>query len=248
MAEKTNYEVAVELKANAVALAAQYNEQSAKAKFAEANKTKAELNDTVNEYTGIARTLAFNEIAATEDPMQEACKRLFYDSIRVKETPIEGSILTTLSIEDTQRPIDLRKLDKHCKGIGADEKWKYAVEKFNQLMTARQAKRLGINPVEVFNSYYMNSLAKDIDLGKDVYSDKKVHETIDMIIEMMLGEGYTARDRDVKGFIDTYAKLNKKRALTVTCSNHRQITELMQRMCYAAITGDSWDVEYKKAK
>ena len=257
-------EILAELKDTAEKQANEFNELSASSKFAEANKMKADLIETVNNYTSEARTAAFNECKDSDDPMKKACLMIFYDTIRLKETPIENSILKEASIADTVKQINLKKLDKHCGGIGKDEHWYSGIQQFNQFMTVRQAIRYNIDPTEVFNSFYMKRITKDLELRgidpatrklryntkkfKENFSDNVAREHLNRIIGMMIGEEYKVRDEDFNAFVDTYAKLDKKSKLRVVCSNHDQLMGNIQQMCYAAITGESYELGFKKVK
>ncbi len=263
MAKDLN-EVLVELEATAKKQADDFNELSANAKFAEANDMKADLIQTINKYTSEARNIAFNECKDADDPMKEACLRVHYDTIRLKETPIEGSILKEASIVDTRKEINLKKLDQHCKGIGKDPHWYSGIQQFNQFMTVRQAIRCNIDPNEVFGSYHMKKITKDLELRgidpetkklryntkkfKENFSESVTRQHLNRIIGMMIGTEYQVRDEDFNTFIDTYAKLDKKSKLKVVCSKHDQLMSTLQQMCFAAMTGESYELVFPKVK
>lgn len=238
-----------ELKAEAEAKCVVYNSHMTLAEFGEAAKAEEEIAQAVNEYTSIARTLAFDECAAADDPMHEACKRLTYETIKAKDEKIEDSKLTRKVIEESEKVIDLEKLHKHVggDGIGHDKDWIYAIQKLNMLLTANKATELGLDPKVVSDTYQMKKIAREYDLGKNPASKTNLLKTLNGIIQMMLGDGYKATSHDVNFLISIYSKKNRK-ALTVSCANHRNFRQYIQEICYKLINGYEYELDYKKAK
>ncbi len=237
-----------ELRALAEAKCVEYNSAMLTAEFANAAKVEEEINDAVNEYTNIARTLAFDECAAAADPMFEACRRLVYQTIKTRDEKIEDSKLTTRVIEESAKVIDLAKLHKYVSGgIGHDTDWIYAIEKLNMLITADRATALGLDPAEVHASYQMRQISKEYDLGKNPASKTNLLKTLNKVIEMMLGEGFKATSHDVNYLLFIYSKKNRK-ALTVSCANHKNFRQYIMEICFKLINGFAYELDYKRAK
>ena len=224
-----------------------FNEANQEGKFDDASALDAEITENVNKYTAIAREITFKECKAADDPMYEACRRVTFDTIRVKDVPIEGSTLKKREITETSKNIELKELSKYCGGIGHDEKWLHAAEKFNMLLTAQVAKDLGLNPKEVHDSYAMGKIAREIELGKNPTSNTNLLKTLTGIIQMMLGEEYKPTSHDVKYLLWVYAKKGRS-ALSVVCANHRYMRSYLQAICHRMIIGEKYVVEYKKVK
>lgn len=237
-----------ELREAAEALVKDYNAAILDGNFDEAHKLDDEIVQTVNEYTSEARREAFEKLANTENPMLEAVKQLTFTSIRVRETKTEDEAKVPVRvIEEVEKPIDLRKLNKFVKdGIGENPRWVHMVEKLNYLMTAQKAVDLGINPKEI-NKYAMSEIAKEIDMGKTPTSKTNILKTIQSVITAMIGEEYKATSHDVNYLLSIYCKKNRK-ALTVSCANHKYMTQYIAEICHRIVLGKTYEVEYKQSK
>lgn len=247
MAKINIEEKLAEIKANAEGLAELYNKQMLESKFDDASKTDAEMKKAVDEYAQIQMDDVFMHCRASEDPMYEACRILRYPVIKIKDGTVEGSELKRREIVDAEKQIDLAKLHKFCNGIGHDQKWIYKLEKFNMLLTAQVASNLGIDPKQVHDSYAMNAISKEIDLGKNPTSNTNLLKTLTSIIHDMIGEEYKPISRDVKYLQYIYGKKGKS-ALTVVCANHRYMRNYVQEICHRLITDKAYTVDYKMTK
>lgn len=236
-----------ELKNRAEQLATDYNSAILEERYADAIEIDKKMVDVVKEHGKAAQVDCFIALKGCDDPMLEAVKRLNYQTIAIKDEKGQEDGPTTRKIVDRERAIDLRKLHKFCEGIGYDEKWIYMVEKFNMTLTARKAEELGIDPKSINDSYAMAKIAKEYDLGKNPASKTNILKTLTTIVTAMLGEGYKPVSHDVNYLLTIYAKKNRK-ALTVTCANHKFITQYIAEICHRIVTGASYGVEYKKEK
>lgn len=251
MAQKTKAEIMKELKelrATAEKLVDQRNELNEDGESEKAREVEIELIETVNKYTSEAKNLAYNECKNSKNPMVAGCKKFNYDTIRVKEIRIEGSTQTTLEIDDAVKPIKLRELHNKCNGIGKDQKWIYAVEKFNQKMTAKVCSMLGIDPTKVYNSYYMSKLAKDVQIDVKALSDESCFEDMNNVVHKMLGDKFNITKEDYNRMFITYASADKVKALKTICSNHEKITRSFQSICNRLITNGQWEVDFREDK
>lgn len=228
-------------------MALDYNQAVQEGKVDEYVKLNDDMTEKVNEYTSLAKSNCLDECKAAEDPMLEAVKRLTYKTIRCKDVKEGEDKIPVRSIEDTEKPIDPLKLHKHCKGIGKDEHWAQKIEKFNFLMTAKTATDLGIDPKDIHNSFAMSDIAKGISLGKNPTSNTQMLKTLAAIVAAMIGEEYKPVSHDVAYLKKIYCKKNKK-ALTVTCANHKFMRLYIMEICHRIVTNGRYDVDYKKAK
>lgn len=234
-----------ELRATAEAKAVEYNTAMMETRFDDAAKLDEEITDAVNEHTAIARDICFEDCAAAADPMIEACTRLSFDTIAAKDSKKGDEKIPVLEIVDREKQIDLQKLHKHVNGgIGKDKNWIYAVEKLNMLMTAQKAKDLGVDPTSINDSYAMNDISRSYDLGKNPASKTNLLKTLTAIVAAMIGEEYKPVSHDVNFLLSIYSKKGKK-ALSVTCANHRYMRGYVMEICHRLITGKTYDVEFK---
>ena len=226
-----------------------FNEAYGEKKFDESGKIREELDKKVGEYTGIAQKLCFDECAeAADGAMMEAVRRLVFKALRIKENkPKEGEVFT-IEAEEVFKPIDLIRLNDHCSGIGANGNWYHIAQKMNFLLTAKTAKDLGITDLRAINdSYAMSEIARGFDMGKDPTSKTNLLKTLNTVISAMLGEEYKAVSHDVNFLLKVYAKKTKK-ALTVSCANHRNFVGYLAEICHRIVTDGKYGVEYKVKK
>ena len=235
------------LRSEAEALVKEYNEAIQTGKFEEASKVDAKLTEKVNEYTATVRDMCFEDCKNTANPMLTAVTTLSYVTIGTKDEQKGDDKVPVRSIVDKERPIDLLKLDKYCGGIGADKNWLHIAQKMNLLLTAQKATDLGLDPKAVHDSYAMSEIAREFDMGKNPTSKTNLLRTLQTVITAMLGEGYKATSHDVNFLLSVYSKKNRK-ALTVTCANHRYFRNYMAEICHRIVTGKAYELDYKTKK
>lgn len=211
---------------------------------------RATIEQAINEYTSIAREECFNTLKATDDPMLAAVKQLTFPTIRIVDKKVgeDKEKIPVSSIEDSEKFIDLLKLHKAVDGgIGKDKKWAGYIEKLNFLMTAQKAVDLGIDPKAVHDSYAMSDIARQIDMGKTPTSKTNLLKTVQVIVTAMIGEEYKAVSHDVNFLMSIYSRKNRK-ALTVTCANHKYMRQYMMEICHRIVEGKSYALDYKQIK
>lgn len=237
-----------ELRKVAENLVLSYNNAVQNGDFNEASKLNDAIEQAVNEYTAIARKECFDELKATKDPMLEAVKRLSFMTIRTKDTKVGDEKIPVRTIEDSEKTIDILKLHKECDGgIGKDAKWAAMIEKLNFLMTAQKAVDLGINPKEIHDSYAMGDIARQLDMGKTPTSKTNILKTVQIIVTAMIGEEFKATSHDVAFLMSVYSRKNRK-ALTVSCANHKYMRQYMMEICHRIVEGKSYALDYKMKK
>lgn len=226
----------------------EYNSAMLDAEFGIAQKLDDEITEAVNEYTGLVKLQCYEECAACEDPMLEAIKRLSFTTIGVKDEKVEDSELKVRRVIEREKQIDLMGLHKFIKdGIGKDKKWHYMIEKLNLLLTCQKAIDLGIDPTDINDSYNMSKIAKEYDLGKDPASKTNLLKTLTTIVHAMIGEEYKPVSHDVNFLLSVYSRKSRK-ALTVTCANHKYMRAYVAEICHRIVMGKRYEIDYKKIK
>lgn len=221
-----------------------YNDAVQNGRFEESTKADKTMTDSINEYTATVRDMCFEECKATPDPMLTAVKTLSYVTIGVKDEQKGDDKFPVRIIVDKERQIDLLKLDKFCGGIGANPNWMHVAQKMNFLLTAQKAKDLGLDPKKVNDSYAMSEIARQFEMGKNPTSKTNLLRTLQMVVTAMVGDGYKATSHDVNFLLSVYSKKNRK-ALTVSCANHRNFRGYVMEVCHRIVTNKSYELEYK---
>ena len=221
-----------------------YNEAMQTGKFEDATKADKAIIEKINEYTANVRDMCFEDCKASGDPMLAAVTTLSYVTIGVKDEQKGDDKVPVRVIVDKERQIDLLKLDKFCGGIGADPNWMHVAQKMNFLLTAQKAKDLGLDPAKVNDSYAMSEIARQFEMGKNPTSKTNLLKTLQMVVTAMVGDGYKATSHDVNFLLSVYSKKNRK-ALTVSCANHRNFRGYVMEVCHRIVTGKSYELEYK---
>jgi len=248
MTREENIAKLAQLRSDAEDLVKNYNEAIQNGKFEDAAKADKAITDKVNEYTAVVRDMCFEDCKNSDDPMLTAVKTLSFMTIGVKDEQKGDDKVPVRSVVDKERQIDLLKLHKHCGSIGANENWSHIAMKMNFLLTAQKCVDLGIDPKDVNDSYSMSEIARDFDMGKNPTSKTNLLKTLQTVITAMLGEGYKATSHDVNYLMSVYSKKNRK-ALTVTCANHRFFRNYLAEVCHRIVTpGASYAVDYRSKR
>ena len=243
MTREENTAKLAQLRSETEALVKDYNDAIQNGKYEDATKAEKAMTEKVNEYTATVRDMCFEDCKNTDNPMLTAVTTLSYVTIGVKDE----QKVPVRAIVDKERQIDLLKLHKYCGKIGANENWAHIAQKMNFLLTAQKAVDLGINPKAVNDSYAMSEIAREFDMGKNPVSKTNLLKTLQTVITAMLGEQYKATSHDVNFLMSVYSKKNRK-ALTVTCSNHRYFRNYLAEVCHRIVTGKTYELDFKTKK
>lgn len=247
MTREENVAKLAQLRSETEALVRDYNEAIQNGKFEESSKADVAMTERINEYTGIVRDMCFEDCKNTENPMLTAVKTLSFVTIGVKDEQKGDDKVPVRSIVERERQIDLLKLHKFCGSIGADENWIHVAQKMNFLLTAQKCVDLGVDPKIINDSYAMTAIAKEIDMGKSPTSKTNLLKTLQLVINAMLGEEYKATSHDVNFLMSVYSKKNRK-ALTVTCANHRYFRNYLAEVCHRIVTAKGYEVDFKSKR
>lgn len=247
MTREENIAKLAQLRSESESLVKNYNEAIQTGKFDDSVKADNALTEKINEYTQIVRDMCFEDCKASENPMIAAVTALTYVTIGTKDEKKGDDKVPVRAIVEKERPIDLLKLHKYCGSIGADENWAHIAAKMNFLLTAQKAVDLGIDPKGVNDSYAMSEIAREFDMGKNPVSKTNLLKTLQRVITAMLGEEYKATSHDINFLMSVYAKKNRK-ALTVTCANHKYFRNYLAEVCHRIVTGKSYEIDFKAKK
>lgn len=197
-------------------------------------------------YVVVKTSIVFRELVDDADPMMAAIKMHHFPVMRHKDVKDEMGLVTR-SVEEVMRQIDLAKLCKFAadrgKEIAKNPGWLFLAQKVNQLLTARQAVDLGINPKVIYDSFYMSETAKKLDMGQTPASNTAILKLMQTVLDG-LHDGLKANSHDVNYLVALYGKKGKG-ALTVACSNHANFRNLIGDVAYRAANGLTYGVEFK---
>lgn len=239
-----------------VALVDEYNESADYKEFKVMKEIDKKIADKVQEYSEAAEAECFAEILEAENPMKRAAEVVRYSTVKVRDVKEDGTL--TRVIEASSKQIDPLRLHKKAKdGIGADKTWFLMIEKLNLLMTCRRAIELGLDPKQVQNSYSMSEEACKIECllsetdptkyDKNA-ADEVLRQDVQKVVDAMLGEGFSVTDVMINYLLMIYTRKDSRKALSVTCANHKYMRTYILDICHAAVTGNEFCLGYKQKK
>lgn len=223
------------------------------AKIAEVNKacsngTNAEVEGKLIELKKIEseyRSIREKEVFASCADVHEALVMHRFDTISHKKITEEG-VMTGIEKADRAVQIDLKKF---CEFKSLDMGWYYEMQALNKRLTLKAATELGLSAKEIKaidDSYSMDKLAKEIELGKTPTSDTQVIKHMQKVLdELSEGEG-RVNNYDLAYVWLCYAKKDNKNALKVVCSKHTILQSLLMDVFHRVVTNGSYGVVHKK--
>lgn len=216
-----------------------------------------ECEDAKAAFNKASKMAFYEKCFDTADPLYEAIEMLTYQSIGWSESQPKESQFVERKIKEGTTVVRLDALNKYAeenvgRHIGAETDWKFAIEKFNQLMTFYAAQQLGIDPKSIADSYRISELARQVELGKTPTSNTQVLKELQQIIEKMLGKGdeerkFNATSHDANYVQMTFARTSKA-ALAVKAKNPKQMYETVAQVCHRIVTGKNYKLEYYSNK
>lgn len=225
-----------------------YNEAMFASNLDAATKADNAVKELINDYTAIVRKLCFEECKATEDPMMEAVKRMYYVTIAVKDVKEKDLNFSVRSLIEKEKPIELRKLHDYCKGgIGKDPNWIYMAERMNSLLTIKTADAIGVDAEKVRNAYPLSEIAKGFKFGEDAnfMSTTSMQKGLQVVINAMIGEEYKVVSRDVKYLLACYTREGKK-LQTVRVADQNTLAKYLMAVCNRIVNNGRYDLECKE--
>lgn len=222
---------------------AEVNKVCAKATASELEGKLTELKNIENEY----RAIREKEVFASVADVHEALVMHHFDTISHKKV-MEDGVMTGVEKAERMVQIDLKRF---CEHRGFDLGWYYEMQALNKRLTLKAAAELGVSAKEmkrIDNSYNMDRLAAEIELGKTPTSDTQCVKHIQKVLdELSSGEG-RVNNHDLAYIWMCYAKKNNKKALRVICSRHTILQSLLMDVFHRVATGGCYGVDYKQTK
>ena len=240
-----------ELREEVVAKINEYNEALKENDLAKATRIEQELKETEASYAELKSAEVFTELKEKENPVREAITTHSYLVISHKTLREDGVVKGFEIIEDKVRQIDLVKFCKFC---NLDTKWQYNVERFNQLLAMRAANELKMTKAQIkkiCDSFYMNDLARQIEMGGTPDSNtaicKQLQQVLDSILFENNGKGknvYRVNNHDVAYLLMCYTKRGKK-TLSIAVAKNAYMHRLVMDVAHRIVTGKAYDLEYR---
>lgn len=240
-----------ELREEVVAKINEYNEALKENDLAKATRIEQELKETEASYAELKSVEVFTELKEKENPVREAITTHSYLVISHKTLREDGVVKGFEIIEDKVRQIDLVKFCKFC---NLDTKWQYNVERFNQLLAMRAANELKMTKAQIkkiCDSFYMNDLARQIEMGGTPDSNtaicKQLQQVLDSILFENNGKGknvYRVNNHDVAYLLMCYTKRGKK-TLSIAVAKNAYMHRLVMDVAHRIVTGKAYDLEYR---
>ena len=220
---------------------AEVNQACAKGTNADVEGKLAELVNIEKEY----RSLRESEVFAGLLDTHQAIELHHFTTIGHKKTTDEGRMT---GVEKAERTVQI-DLKKFCEVKGFDLGWFYELQALNKRLTLRVAETIGVTAAEmkrIDDSYNMDKLASEIQLGKTPTSDTQVVKHMQRVLDMLSpGEG-KVNGHDLGYVMSCYTKRNNRAALRVQCSKHTILMSLMGDVFYRIVTKGVYGVDYKR--
>lgn len=234
-----------------------YNECAMFNEFRTMKKLDEKIQEVLAKYVELCEAESFRNLREAENPMVAAATMLYFKTVKIRDAKQDDGS-TKRVIEDTTKPIDPLRLHKAVKGgIGADKLWWGRVERLNALLTAATAAQMNavsadgvkIDVTKIKDTMAMREESKKLALkaDSDPNNDELLLHDVQETIDAMLGDGYTATPEMVV-FLRKAHERTHRNVMTLVCVNQRTMRQCMMAVCHAAITGESFVLEYKKAK
>lgn len=220
---------------------AEVNKICAKGTAAEVEGKLTELKNIENDY----RALREKEVFASCADVHEALVQHHFTTISHKKISEDG-VMTGVEKSERMVQIDLRKF---CEYKSLDMGWFYEMQALNKRLTLKAATELGVSAKDmksIDDSYSMDKLAAEIDLGKTPTSDTQCVKHIQKVLDSLSeGEG-RVNSHDLAYIWLCYAKKNNKNALRVICSKHTILQSLLMDVFHRVVTNASYGVDHKR--
>jgi len=169
-----------------------------------------------------------------------------------EERSKETDAIVGLSIVDKVARINLQAF---CGEAGVPKFWVYDCERFNELVTLRAAKDMGIDVSPIVANYRLSTGAEEKRVGTTSASalsnntlQKELQTVVDAVIFEDDGNGnnkYKVNSHDVAYILNTAHKAGKERC-TLVAGKHNWMRTLLLDVLYRIVTPDyKYNIEYK---
>ena len=179
----------------------------------------------------------------TEDVV-ELLRTHEFVSIHHKKITEEG---VTVGVEKADRVCKVNpKL--YCETRGLPIAWWYNLQALNKRLTMAVAISLAVKPDElrtIDSSYQMDTLAREIELGKTPYSKTQIEKHIQSVFDDLV-PGNTCKivAHDVAFVMNAYTK-SSRTALKIQCSQHSKLMDILTDCFHRNIVSGFYSVDCK---
>lgn len=220
----------------------EYNGLMQKGTQAELTKIEDAIKTLEKDYRALAEVECFSNLP----DMGAAIRKLNFDVITHKRITNEG-VFEGYEKTDKTVQIDLYKYANY-KGYNID--WYYDLQALNKRLTLRVALSLGLNTNQILSindSYSMERLAEEIDLGKTPTSDTQCVKHMQKIFDSLDAGTGKVNSHDLGYVLACYSKKSRE-SLRVRCSNHKLLQSILTDVYHRVLTDGKYDIEYKTKK
>lgn len=200
----------------------------------------AELVNIEKEYLKIRESEVFAGLADAH----QAIELHHFNTISHKKLTDNG-ITTGVEKAEKRVQIDLRRF---CEVKGIDLGWFYELQALNKRLTLRVAESIGVSAAEmkkIDDSYAMDKLAAEIQLGKTPTSNTQIVSHMQRVLDMLSPNEGKVNNHDLGYVMSTYTKRDNKTLLKVQCSKHKVLMSLLTDVFHRIATGGTYGVLYK---
>lgn len=234
---------------------AEYNAALDENNFVKMSQAETALKAAESSYAKTKEEEVFEDLKAEENPVKAAIIKHSYNIVSHKVNRENGEITSYELVLDKLRQIDLLKFCKYCSLPTA---WQYKVEKFNQLLALRTANDLKLSKAkikQISDSFYMNKLAREIDLGGTPDSNTQICKQLQMVVDAVIyednGKGknlYRVNNHDVAYLLMVYTQRNNKKVCSVRIAKNSYMHKLVLDVMHRILTGKVYDLEFQMTK
>ena len=214
-------------------------------------KREKECEELKKEYNSLSQIEALKACAETEQPLITAVTVLYYPIVSLKLAAVDKeSTDLHLEVRESRKPINIDRLHQRTKGgIGIEKDWWAYIELLNEEMTAEVAESLNAGAGAEVRSDFKKRKAEGVKFkGKVASSEKAILNSLQVIINKMIGDKYKVTMSDVRFLLYGHTKADNKDVLgTKTINNGAMFTRIMG-ICHHLVTGNPYpQVSYKKS-
>ena len=217
------------------------NASIAKATNAEVEKMLEDLVKCEKEFLSIRE----NEVYASLETAEDAIRLNRFSTISHKKTSENGK-MTGVEYAEKLVQVDLHKF---CDRKGFPMEWYYEMQALNKRLTLKVARSVGMSTDElrkISDSYSMEKLAAEIDLGKTPDSNTQVVKHMQLVLDLLAPESGKVNNYDLAFLMSSYTKRSNRESLKVVCSKHSLLQSILTDVFYRVLTDKAYGVDYKR--
>lgn len=218
-------------------------------------KAEEELKEAEGQYREEKQVLVFSELREADAPIKAAIERLEFETVghkveRDKETK------RIVGIAEVSKTVQI-DLVKFCKFCDLPTQWQYKVQMLNKLLCLRAAAELKLTKAqikEIDDSFAMDKLAKEVELGGTPTSNTQIVKQLQTVVDAIYfednGKGvnkFKVNNHDVAYLLMCYTRRGKQ-SLKVQTAKHTVMHSLVVDVMHRVITGKTYDIDYKMKK